>query len=164
MKKIFLGFILFLATTSFAQKTGYLDYNVLIQQMPEYKTANEQAIQITKDYQKELDKLLKELQEKSDSFTKEEKALQTEIKNFRLKELQDLQKKVEEFKKSAETSIAKQKQELLAPITAKAKATIEEVAKANGYNLVADSGNGNYVYLNPKDDLTDAVKKKLGIK
>jgi outer membrane protein len=46
---------------------------------------------------------------------------------------------------------------------AKAKKSVEEVAKENGYKLVIDSSQGTLLYSEPSDDIMALVKKKLGL-
>ena len=156
--------LLGITVTSNAQnKTAYLNFNALIQAMPETKTVSTQLEKITQDYQLQLEKMTAEFKEKNEAFEKEKETLQVAIKDFKLKELIDLQKKFEEFKQAAQTDIQKKREELLNPIIKKAKDAVEVVAKEKGYGYVADSSGSQYIYMNPNDNIMDFVKKKLGL-
>jgi len=162
MKKTTFLFALLCSLVSFSQsKTAYINFNELVQQMPEFKAANDSALIITKEYQSQLDNIVTELKTKGEIFEKDSKSYKPEIYDYKLNEIKDLQSRVEGFKKTAETAIQKQKDELLNPIIKKAKDAVEQVAKSKGYSYVIDSGKENYVYLDPKADLMELVKKEL---
>ena len=144
-------------------KTAYLNFNELIQTMPEAKTATEQLQKTTQDYQKQLDKMAEEFKTKNEAFEKDKETMQSAIKEFKQKELVDLQKKFDEFKQAAQTDIQKKREELLNPIVKKAKDAVESVAKDKGYGYVIDSSASQYVYMNSNDNIMDLVKKKLGL-
>ena len=150
--------------STFAQnKTAYLNFNDLIQAMPEAKIATEQLQKITQDYQLQLDKMAEEFKTKNEIFEKEKATLQVAIKEFKQKELLDMQRKFEEFKQAAQNDIQKKREELLNPIIKKAKDAVETVAKDKGYGYVVDSSSSQYIYMNSNDNIMDLVKKKLGL-
>ena len=58
--------------------------------------------------------------------------------------------------------MAKKQQELFQPITEKAKAAIEKVAAAQGYDYVIDATPGEGVIVAKGKDLLAEVKQELG--
>lgn len=84
------------------------------------------------------------------------------IMEIKKKKLEDLQANIQQFSQSAEQDMMKKKEELYMPIYNKAKAAINEVAKAKGFDYVLDSSEGLGVLVtNSANDLMNDVKKKL---
>ena len=170
MRKIFsalLAAVLFtlapVTSVKAQSKTAHINFTELVQLLPEFKTASESLQKITKEYQGQIDQLTQEFKTKNEALEKEGATLQPAIKALRIKDLQDIQKKYEEFKQTAQTDIQKRREELFAPIVKKAKDAVEQVAKEKGYGYVIDSSSAQYVYMNPADNILDLVKKKLGL-
>ena len=137
-------------TTSFAvaqSKTAHINFSELVQLLPEFKTASETLQKLTKD----------------DALEKDQATMPAAIKDLKIKDLQDLQKKYEEFKQTAQTDIQKKREALFSPIVKKAKDAVEQIAKEKGYGYVIDSSAAQYVYMNPADNILELVKKKLGL-
>jgi len=164
MNKGFLIIILFTSLFSFSQsKTAHINYNQLVLSMPETKQADSLLKQLTQNYQAELTRLESEYKAKSDKYQKEEATLPEATKQLRLKELKDAEATYAKFKEAAQKDISEKDNALFNPIFEKAKETVTGVAKSKGYDYVIDSSKGNYVYMNPKDDLMELVKKKMGL-
>ena len=60
-------------------------------------------------------------------------------------------------------SYSQQEQEKLAALSKKVKDAVDSVAKENGYTYIFDSGTGVMLYMPEGDDVSNLVKKKLGI-
>lgn len=164
MKKGFLIIILFTSLFSFSQsKTAHINYNQLVLSMPETKQADSLLKQLTQNYQAELTRLESEYKVKVEKYQKEEKTLPEATKQLRLKELKDAEATYANFKEAAQKDISEKDKSLFTPIFEKAKKTVTDVAKSKGYDYVIDSSKGQYVYMNPKDDLMELVKKKMGL-
>lgn len=86
-------------------------------------------------------------------------------KEIKTQEVENLQKQYQEMQQRANQELQAKQQELLTPLLDKVKATISEVAKANGYSYVVDTTEGSgMIYSDPKFDLMPLVKAKLGVK
>ena len=84
------------------------------------------------------------------------------VKQLKEKELTDLQTRSQEFQQMAQQELQSVNEQLMAPIYEKAKTTVDEVAKANGYTYVFDAS--ALIYMAPDaSDLMPLVKSKLGI-
>ena len=81
------------------------------------------------------------------------------------KELEDLQRRSQEFQQMAQRDYAKKQEELLQPIIEKAKAAIDKIAAAGGYLFVFDTSAGSLAYFDEAalTDLAPEVRKELGI-
>jgi outer membrane protein len=165
MKKIIFILTLFVIPFCYSQsKTAHINYNELLQSMPEMNSAKLSLDQFTKTYQAQLNKMQEDYKVKSEDFQKEENTLQPAMKSLKVKELQDLEASFLKFKEDAQLEINNKEKDLLAPIIKKAKDAVEVVVKEKKYNYVIDSGAGQYVYLDPNENIMLLVKSKLGIK
>ena len=165
MRTLFLALsICFIGATAFSQsKTAHINYSELILLMPETAEADQALDELTKKYQQQLTKLDQEYNQKVESFNAEESTLTGAMRELKLKEIKDLEETYQNFLAAAKKEIAERDKELFTPIFEKAKQAVAEVAKSKGYAYVADSSKDNYVYMDPKDDIMELVKKKLGL-
>ncbi len=147
-----------------AQKFAYVDFQDLMQQMPEYKKANTDMEAYGKTLQDQLKTMYDELQRKSADLQKNEAKMAEAIKDLKQKELGDMQARMQEFQENAQENMRKKETELLKPIIEKAKTAISAVAKESSYTYVFDSSPGTPLLYKPdSDNIMGAVKKKLGI-
>ena len=80
----------------------------------------------------------------------------------RLAEVQGMQQSIAGYQKQAQEDLQKKEADLMKPIYDEARAAIQAVAKAQGFDYVLDAMNGQGVlFANGKDLLAD-VKKQLG--
>ena len=86
------------------------------------------------------------------------------IRSSKEEEIMDLQNRIQEFQTRAQQSLQKKEAEIMEPLIKKAKDAINEVAKANGYTYIFDSGAGALLYFPEGDDILPLVKVKMGIK
>ena len=105
----------------------------------------------------------KEYETKVGEFQSKQDVMTDVIKDTKIKEITDLEKRITEFQQTAEADLQKKEQTLLQPIIDKAKTAINDVAKENGYTYVLDSSVGVVLYSVDSDDLLAKVKKKLGM-
>lgn len=147
-----------------AQKLAYLDLDSLLNVMPEMAEAKKASADYYKQLEATLSTMQKELNEKLNEFQANEKTYTDLIKQTKQAELQDLNKRIQDFQVQAQTDYQKKNQALTKPINEKAKKAIEKVAKAKGYKIVLDSGLGSVLFSEPTDDIFSLVKAELGIK
>lgn len=168
MKKILL--LLFVFTCfSFLQvdaqksKFGHIDSNELMEIMPGKDTAQAKLQAYATMLQKQLESMSSEFETKYSEYMANEKDMPELMRNTKMEELQELQKRIENFQQKAQEDLVKKEQELLTPIIDRAKELIAEVAKEKGYTYVFDTGQGGILYFEETDDILPDVKKKLGI-
>ena len=162
--KIVAFILVLLSSTAFAQtKTAHINYSQLILSLPETKTADSLLKSLTQNFQTELTRLEGEYKLKLEKYQKEEKNLADATKQLRANELKDAETTYVKFQEAAKKEISSKDKALFEPIFEKAKKVVTEVATSKGYDYVIDSSKGQYVYMNPKDDLMVLVKKKLGL-
>jgi len=110
-----------------------------------------------------LDAMRKEYETKVAEFQGKQDVMTDIIKNNKIKEITDLEKRITEFQQTAEADLQKKEQSLLQPIIDKAKNAINEVAKEGSFTYILDSSVGVVLYSVESDDILPLVKKKLGL-
>lgn len=146
-----------------AQKIAHLSFDSLISLMPETKTATEAAQGFLKGLEQESVAMQTELETKYRTYMEGQAAMSELVKKNKEEELQQLQKRIQDFQTQAETEYRRKSAELTAPIMEKAKKGIEAVAKEGGYKYVLDTSTErtSVLYSEASDDILTAVKKKL---
>lgn len=144
-----------------AQKIAHISLDSLVSVMPETKTAKEAAQTYYKGIENESISMQTELETKYQKYMQDEASMSEVIKKNKQDELNQLQRRIEDFKMQAQQDYQKKSAELTAPIMEKAKKGIEAVAKEGGYKYVLDTSVGNVLYSEPAEDIFTAVKKKL---
>lgn len=144
-----------------AQKIAHISLDSLITLMPESNTAREVAQKYLKDLENQVATMETELQTKYNDYLQNQTSYSDLVRQTKEKELQDLNKRIEDFKAQAQQDYQRKYGELSKPIYDKAKKGIEAVAKENGYKYVLDTSTGNVLYFEAADDILPIVKKKL---
>lgn len=146
-----------------AQKIAHLSFDSLISLMPETKTATEAAQGFLKGLEQESVAMQTELENKYRDYMEKQAGMSDLIKKSKEEDLQQLQKRIQDFQAQAEAEYRRKSAELTAPIMEKAKKGIEAVAKEGGYKYVLDTSTErtSVLYSEPSDDILTAVKKKL---
>lgn len=169
MNKIKLTIVLLvvaMSTTVFGQKTvkiGHINSNELLSSMPERAKIQKDLETYATDLRTTLETMRKEYEVKIKDFQGKQDVMTEVIKNSKIKEITDLEKRITEFQQTAEADLQKKEEELLQPVIDKAKEAINTVAKEGAYTYILDSSVGVVLYSVEGDDILPAVKKKLGL-
>jgi len=158
--------IVAMSTTVMAQKglkVGHINSNDLLTAMPERAKIQKSLEDHANQLKVTLDAMRKEYETKIGEFQSKQDVMTEVIKNSKIKEITDLEKRITEFQQTAEADLQKKEQDLLQPIIDKAKTAINDVAKENGFTYILDSSVGVVLFSVETDDILPAVKKKLGI-
>lgn len=167
MKKIILFLACAVAIGNFASaqtKFGYIDSRELLSVMPEKNKADSSLQLYAKSFQDQLQTMGKEYEKKLQDFQSQEKTMTDAIKEVKIKEIQDLQNRIESTNQSAQEKVEKKRQDLYTPILEKADKAIKAVATEKGYDYIFDASSGALLHAKESDNILEAVKTKLGIK
>ena len=165
VKKIVVAMLLFVTVTSFVNaqsKVAHINVTELLQQMPEMIAAQAELKKLQETYRADLQGSMTEFQNKATQYQNESTAKSREENEKRALELQEIQKNIEGAEQAAMQEMQKKQQELFAPISDKAKAAIEKVAAAQGFDYVMDSTQGGGLIVAKGKDLLPDVKVELG--
>ena len=166
LKITLLMIVIAVSTAAMAQKgvkIGHINSNDLLTAMPERATVQKDLEDYASQLKVTLDAMRKEYETKVGEFQSKQDVMTDIIKDNKIKEITDLEKRITEFQQTAEADLQKKEQTLLQPIIDKAKTAINDVAKENSYTYILDSSVGVVLYSVEGDDILPKVKKKLGI-
>jgi outer membrane protein len=163
MKKIAVLILLFTGLKSVAQtKLAVVSADEVFASMTDVQRADSQLAAYQQALADMYQQQQSDLNETYAKFMKDSARMTPAVKEARRKDLQEritgLQGKEQQLNKDLET----EKERLLKPIREKMLKAIQDVAKENGYTHVAYKE--QLIVFPQADDITDKVKKKLGIK
>ncbi|TDS19256.1 periplasmic chaperone for outer membrane proteins Skp [Maribacter caenipelagi] len=165
VKQIAVALLLFVATTSFVNaqsKVAHIDVTQLLSAMPEMKSAEAELKKLQETYNADIQASMTELRNKYTQYQNEAAAKSKEENEKRAIELQGYEKNIGDAQQAAQQEFQKKQAELFAPISEKAKAAIEQVAAAQGFDYVIDAQAGGGLIVAKGKDLLADVKKQLG--
>ncbi len=156
--------VLFASAVS-AQKFGYINSQVLIQQIPQVKEANAELETVKKQYEKQGQDKVTALQTKYQALERKQgqgeispKQLEVEAQALKQEELE-----IAKFQQDIQQKLYEKSESLLKPIRDKIQAAIDEVAKENGFDYIFDQSMGILLYADEAADVSAQVKAKLGM-
>jgi outer membrane protein len=167
MKYLALIILTALAAPLSAQKVGFIDSDLILSKMPEYKSAQKQLDELAAKWQDEATQMQTKLDQMYKDFKAEEPLLTSEQKKIReeaivKKEAELFKFREEKFGTSGE--LFKQRETLVKPVQDKLYEAVQKVAKAEGLDFIFDKAGGVLMlYANPKYDKTFEVMEELGI-
>jgi len=144
-------------------KIGYCNFNALVQQAPEFKAVQTQIDAYQKTFLDRLQAMQSELQTKAEAYDKSKATMTDATRTATESELQDLNKRIQDYNNTASQSVQQKYGDLLKPLTDKLRAAVSQVAKEKGYTYVLDTSNTDLLVAPEGDDLLAAVKAKVGI-
>ena len=119
-----------MAMPTFAQqKFGHIDSAALLELMPEKAAAEKELEAFAQEFQTALEAMAKEYESKVTAFQQTEKDMIKTVRDSKVREIADLEKRIQDFQTQAQTEIGKKEQEVLTPIIDKARKAIDEVAQ-----------------------------------
>lgn len=169
MKRYFIFLILISAVTVFAQtpqKTGYVDSQIILTQLPEAIKAQSDLDALTSKWSTQLDSMQTALQQQYADVQKQLATMTEDQKQLKQKELIEKEQLIYKFrdqKFGQQNGEIYQKQEtIFAPVKEKIYAAIEKVAKEEGMQFVFDkSGDILLLYADEAFDITFKVLDSL---
>jgi outer membrane protein len=176
MKNLLKGAVAIVAvffSTQFAnaqQKLGHINFAEIIQSTSDYKTAEGQLKTLSDGKTKEIQDMVtiyqtkqKEANDKLRNRSEANKETVDPEINKLGQELQDIQSRIQTAQQAAQEELGKKEDELITPIQRKVAEAVSVVSKEKGMAYVFDISSTNIPYFQGGEDLTAAVKTKLGI-
>lgn len=144
-------------------KFGHIDFQQLLQSMPEKETAQKAMTKVQTDLEAQLQTMQKELQDKSKDYAAQMKTMTDAIRATKEDELRSINERIQTFQQQAQEDMSKKQEALYQPIIEKARKAIGDVAKEQGLLYVFEV-NGVLYHSEQSIELLPLVKTKLGIK
>ncbi len=153
------------APAALAQSTklGHIDRQKLMLMLPERKDAETKMQAFAKTLDERLKAMGAEYEAKvADAQARAEAMTQTE-KEVAVREIGELEQRIQAAQQKAQEDLAKQEEELLKPMVDRTNAAIAEVAAANNFSYIFDVSTGLVLYYDKGEDIMALVKTKLGV-
>ena len=146
-------------------KLGYIDSEILKEQMPELRSVRRQLEQLEQEYTREASERESKLVKLQEDFRKQE-LLMSEARKAQLQA--DFDKQVQELQEfgqqrfGPEGELMKKNIALSEPIFEKINTALKAIAEEDGYDFIFDvAGNGAIVYADEKQNLTEKLLQRL---
>jgi outer membrane protein len=144
-------------------KLGHIDRQALMLMLPERKDAEAKMQAFAKTLDERLKAMGQEYQAKvTDAQSKAETMTKTE-QQVAMREIQELEQRISDAQDKAKEDLAKQENELLAPMVERTNKAIADVAAEGKFTYIFDSSTGTVLYTDGGTDVLPLVKAKLQI-
>lgn len=160
--------LLLASFVGFSQKFAFVDTDYILENISEYRMAQEQLDQLSVTWQKEIEEKFSEIDRLYKAYQAEALLLPEDVRKKRENEIVAKEKEAKELQKKRfgkDGDLFKKRQELIKPIQDKVYAAVEEIANTGGYAVIFDkAGSTTLLFSNAKFDKSDDVLTKLGYK
>ena len=162
IKTLFIAAIFILGanqTINAQAKTAHVDVSEIMTKMPAVLDAQKQLDKLSTTYDADYKKMVEEYQGKLKKYEAEAATVTEVINGERSKEVQDMQKRIVDYRDNAQKELQQKESDIMKPLLEKVRASIQKVGKAKGFQYVLD---GSSLLLADGPNLTADVKKDLG--
>lgn len=162
IKTLLIAGILFFGasqTINAQAKTAHVDVSEIMSKMPAMLDAQKQLEKLSGTYDADYKKMVEEYQTKLKKYEAESATVTEIVNGERSKEVQDMQKRIVDFRDNAQKELQQKESDIVKPLMEKVRASIQKVGKAKGFQYVLD---GSTLLLADGPNLTADVKKDLG--
>ena len=169
MKRFFfILFLSFFAANISAQRYCYVDTKYILENMPEYASAQKELNQISEKWQREIVTRYEVIENMRKAYQAERVLLTADMKRQREDEIAQAEKEAKELQKkrfSLNGDLFKKREELIKPVQDEIFKALVELAESGNYMVIFDKSNdSSIIFASPKYDKSDRILKKLGIK
>lgn len=147
-------------TISAQAKVAHVDVSEIMTKMPAMLDAQNQLEKLSTTYDADYKKMIEEYQAKLKKYEAETTTVTDAVNTERAKEVQDMQKRITDFRDNAQKELQQKESDIVKPLMEKVRASIQKVGKAKGYQYVLDAGASLLLADGP--NITADVKKDLG--
>ena len=160
-----LAVALFCTMSLQAQKIAYVDVNKILNEIPDYKSAQSELDRLAAQWRQEIAQDYDNIKGMYNRYQAEQVLLSDEARKQKEDEIMNKEKEVREKQKDRfgpEGDLFKKRQELVRPIQERVYNAIEEYANERDYDFIFDkSGAAGIIFSNPQYDKTEDVLKRL---
>jgi outer membrane protein len=149
------------------QKIGFIDSDVIMQQMPEYSGIEQRLNLLSENWQQEIDEMEEEIEELEREFEAREILFTEEIRQERLSEIEQKEQELDQYieeKFGPQGEYYTRQKELLEPIQRTIFDALTRVAVRDSYDFVFDRAEDTrFLFVREEWNLTEDVMLELGI-
>ena len=166
MKKIFLiaaAAVCFSVAATAQTKFAHVNFNELVQLMPEADSAMVQLEAANKEAQDTYSSMVAEFQSKYDQFNEKQASWTPAVRESKQRELGEIQNRIQEFEQAIQQDMSQLQNTLMAPIYQKAQDVVRNLAKEKGVIYVYDTNSLLYIDEAQSINLTAEARTALNI-
>ena len=170
MKNVFKVFIVgvLLFSVSFAKaqtpKFGHIDFQALVQVMPERADAEKKFTAYQKELEDALGVMQKEFQTLYMEYAQKKDSLTETVRKMKEDDLNAKSERIQTYQQNAQQQLQAKQAELLKPVFDKAEKAVKDVGLEKGLIYVFDMSSRVILYNSKESvDILPFVKTKLGI-
>lgn len=162
---VFLMF--FVGSVSYAQSAKYcvIDSKYILEKLPEYKQAEKQIENFSKNWEAEVEKAMNDIEQMYRSYQTERPMLSESARQRREEEVITKERQAKELQKKYfgyEGQLYQKRQELIQPIQDKVYNTVQQFAQSRNYEIIYDKSGGITIfYAQPSLDKSEEIIKLL---
>lgn len=149
------------------QKIGFIDSDVVLEQMPEYRTAQQELDRLAAQWQGEVDALAREADAMEAEFAAREILYTDEERERQVEALVAMRQSHDALRRryfGPEGELFREQQTQLRPVQERLLAAVDAVATEDEYDYVFDrSGDFLFLFTRPRHNLTERVMDELGL-
>ena len=162
LKSLLIATVLFFGVNQAVKaqtKTAHVNVSEIMAKMPAMLEAQKQLEKLSAAYDTDYKTMVGEYQNKLKKYESEAATVGEKVNEERSKEVQEMQKRIVDYRDNAQKELQQKEQDITKPIYEKIKTSIQKVGKAKGYQYVFNSEG---LLLADGPEITNDVKKDLG--
>ena len=167
MKKILTIALIAFTLSAFSSnpiKLGHINSAELMRLMPELEQAELELQAHGRQMEEVLRTMFTEYENLLTDFQANQQQWTELIRNTRMRAIQDLQSRIEDFQQTSQRDFDQMRERLFTPIIEKARQAIEEVAREHKYSYIFDTSGGTLLFANDSDNILELVKRKMNLR
>ena len=160
MNRLLLSLLAWLSVAVYAQDSvsvakvaslrfGYLSYDSVLHAMPGYAIVQESLSKLNEQYAAELQRVEQDFNLKYEEFLEGQRDFPETILRKRQTELREMLERNVAFKEESRQLLAREEQQLLAPLKATLAEVLAEVAAAHGYAFILNTDVNAVPFIHP---------------
>ena len=158
--------MLFVSLQTSAQKVGYINTEKILSVIPEYKSAQIQLENLSKQYSRKIESEYAKIETMYQSYQQQKGSLSAQVRAQRENEIISREQNVKELQKTyfgQDGLMQKKSEELLNPLKERVDAAIKKIAENGNFMIIFDTSIMQGVaYAKESDDLSGLVIRALG--
>lgn len=148
-----------------AQRIAYVDVNKILENVPEYVTAQSELDGLAARWRQEIAQEYDKIKGMYNRYQAEQVLLSDEARRKREEEIMAMEKEVRDMQRTKfgpEGTLFERRQELVRPIQERIYGAIERYAKEKGFDFIFDKGGASgMIFSNPTYDKTEDIIRLL---
>jgi len=160
--------VLLIATISYGQRFAYIDSDYIMENIPEFRAAEEELSRLSMQWQDEIEKVFAEVDRMYREYQAESPLLPEEIRRRREEAIINKEREAKELQMKRfgqDGELFTRRQTLVKPIQERVADALEDIANRQNYAMIFDkAGGASLVFADPRYDLSDEVLQRLGLR